>query len=135
MVAVGKAWGWTFPINKKLWTSSYTIFMGGIALLLLAACYELNEVRQRRGWTWPFEVMGTNSIFAFVSSIFLIKVLVKFHASTGENAPSLFEWLNSHCFEPWLGPYNGPTCFAIITVLFWWVILYALYRKRWFLKI
>lgn len=134
-LVVGEVWSYWFPINKKLWTSSYVLFTAGCALLLLAACYELIEVRHRRRWAMPFEVMGLNAIFVFVASVLLIKILVKTNVGTGENSPTTFAWINEHFFESWAGPLNGPLVFSILTVLFWWVILYGMYRQRWFLKI
>ena len=37
LIGIGLIWGWVFPINKPLWTSSYVLFTGGIAILVLAA--------------------------------------------------------------------------------------------------
>lgn len=134
-LGVGWAWGLTFPINKKLWTSSYVLFTAGWALLLMAACYELIEVRKFRRWSKPFEVMGVNAIFAFVASVLLIKILVKTNIGTGDKAPNTFTWIYEHFFVPWAGTLNGSLVFAIVTVLFWWAILYIMYRQRWFVKI
>jgi predicted acyltransferase len=130
-LAAGKAWGWTFPINKKIWTSSYVLFMGGMALLLFAACYEWVEVRkERRGVLLP-EVMGMNSIAVFVASVMEIKILVK----TNIGALSSYDWINTRLFVSWLGPWNGPTFFALLTVAMWWLVLYAMHRRRWFVKV
>jgi predicted acyltransferase len=131
----GWFWGLAFPINKKLWTSSYVLFTAGWALLLLAACYELIEVRQYRRWGKPFEVMGLNAIFAFVASVLLIKIMVKIHVGAGENAPTIYQWIGDRIFLPWATPLNASLFFAIAIVLFWWVILYGMYRQRWFFKI
>ena len=133
-LGVGWAWGLVFPINKRLWTSSYVLFSSGWALLLLAACYELIEVRNRR-WGKPFEVMGLNAIFVFVASVLLIKILVKTKIGTGENAPSIYTWIYEHLFLPWASPMNASLVFAVLTLLFWWAICYAMYRQRWFVKI
>lgn len=134
-LGAGWAWGLTFPINKKLWTSSYVLFTAGWALLLLAACYELIEIRKLRRWGKPFEVMGLNAIFAFVASVLLIKILVKTHVGTGDKAPNTYTWIYEHFFLPWAGALNGSLLFAIVTVLFWWAILYGMYRQHWFVKI
>ncbi|GAC1458300.1 MAG: lpg1661 family Dot/Icm T4SS effector [Chamaesiphon sp.] len=134
-LVVGEVWGFWFPISKKMWTSSFVMFTAGWALLLLAACYELIEVRKRKRWGWPFEVMGLNAIFVFVASVLLIKILVKTNIGSGANAPTTYAWINEHFFQSWAGPLNGPLLLAILTVLFWWVILYGMYRQRWFLKI
>jgi predicted acyltransferase len=134
-LVVGEVWGFWFPINKKLWTSSYVIFTTGWALILLAACYEWIEVRSQHRWGKPFEIMGLNAIFVFVASVLMIKTLVKTHIGVGEKAPSTYEWIYAHLFVPWVGAMNGSLLFALITVLFWWLVLYGMYRQRWFIKI
>ena len=134
-LVVGEVWGFWFPINKKLWTSSYVIFTTGWALILLAACYEWIEVRSRHRWGKPFEIMGLNAIFVFVASVLMIKILVKTHIGVGEKAPTTYEWIYAHLFVPWVGAMNGSLSFALITVLFWWLVLYGMYRQRWFIKI
>ncbi|MBD2515667.1 acyltransferase family protein [Nostoc sp. FACHB-973] len=132
---IGWAWGWTFPINKKLWTSSYVVFTTGWALLLLAACYELIEVRLIRRWGKAFEIMGLNAIALFVASVLLIKILVKTTIGTGENAPSTYNWIYQNFFASWAGALNGSLFFGIATVLLWWVVGVVMYRQRWFLKV
>ncbi|HEY9605626.1 MAG TPA: heparan-alpha-glucosaminide N-acetyltransferase domain-containing protein [Allocoleopsis sp.] len=134
-LVVGEVWGFWLPINKKLWTSSFVVFTAGWALLLLAACYELIEVRDRRHWGKPFEIMGLNAIFVFITSVLAIKILVKTHIGTGENAPAAYNWIYDHLFVSWAGAMNGSLLFALVTVLFWWVVLYGMYKKRWFVKV
>lgn len=135
-VIAGWVWGWEFPINKKLWTSSYVLFTGGWALLLLAACYELIEVRKFRRWGWPFEVMGLNAIFVFVASVLLIKTLVKTQVRTGNDAISAYNWVLQHLFLPWTGGVmNASLLIAVMTVLFWWIVAYVMYRQHWLIKI
>jgi predicted acyltransferase len=132
---IGWAWGWTFPINKKLWTSSYVFFTSGWALLLLAACYELIEVQRNRRWSKPFEIMGLNAIALFVPSVLLIKILVKTTIGTGKDAPSTYNWIYQNFFASWAGLLNGSLLFAIVTVLLWWAVGVLMYRQRWFLKV
>lgn len=134
-LGLGGAWGLMFPINKQLWTSSYVIFSTGWDLLLLAVCYQLIEVRGIRKWGFPFEVMGLNAIFVFVTSGFLVRILNRIHVGTGDNAPSVYAWIYENLFAPWAGVMNGSLIFALVNVLFWWVILYGMYRQHWFIKI
>lgn len=134
-LVIGQLWGFVFPINKQLWTSSYVVFTTGWALLLLALCYEFIEVRGLRRFGWPLEAMGLNAIFLFVASGVLARILLKTHVGMGKNAPSTYTWIYEHFFRPWAGAMNGSLLFAIATVLFWWVILYRMYRRGWFLKI
>ncbi|MBE9053314.1 acyltransferase family protein [Nostocales cyanobacterium LEGE 11386] len=132
---IGWVWGWTFPINKKLWTSSYVVFSSGWALLLLAACYELIEVRLIRRWSKPFEVMGLNAIALFTASVLLIKILVRTKIGTGENALTTYNWIYQNIFTSWAGNFNGSLLFALVTVLFWLAIAILMYRQRWFIKV
>ncbi|MBD1813711.1 DUF5009 domain-containing protein, partial [Microcoleus sp. FACHB-DQ6] len=133
-VVIGQLWGFLFPINKQLWTSSYVVFTAGWALLLLAACYETIEVRN---WKWgrPFEIMGLNAIFLFVASGIVARILLKTHIGSGENAPTTYTWIYENWFLPWAGPPNGSLAFAVTAVLCWWLILYGMYRRGWAIKI
>ncbi len=132
---IGWAWGWTFPINKKLWTSSYVVFSSGWALLLLAACYEMIEVRLIRRWGKCFEIMGLNAIALFVGSVLLIKVLAKTNIGTGETAPSTYNWIYQHVFASWAGTFNGSLLFGIVAVLLWLLVGAFMYQQRWFIKV
>jgi predicted acyltransferase len=133
-VVIGHLWGFLFPINKQLWTSSYVVFTAGWALLLLAFCYETIEVR---GWKWGrlFEIMGLNAIFLFVASGIVARILLKTHIGSGGNAPTTYTWIYENWFLPWAGPLNGSLAFAVTAVLFWWLILYGMYRRGWAIKI
>jgi predicted acyltransferase len=111
------------------------LLTAGIALILLAACYELIDVRKRREFGRPFEILGMNAILVFVASVLMIKTLVKTKIGAGEDAPTTYAWINEHLFQSWAGVLNGSLIFAILTVLLWLAVAYGLYRQRWFLKI
>lgn len=132
---IGILWDAVFPINKKLWTSSYVFFTAGWALLVFAACYELIEVRKIRRWAKPFAVMGMNAIAIFVASVLAIKILVKTQVGAAENAPSTFTWIYQNLFASWAGEINASLLFALVTLLFWWFVADAMYRQGWFVKV
>lgn len=132
---VGLAWGWLFPINKKLWTSSYVVLTTGWGLVLLAAFYELIEVRLIKRWGKPFEILGMNAIAIFVASILLIRVLAKTIVGAGENAPNAYTFIYKNFFASWAGGYNGSFLFAFVTMLFWLGVAWIMYQKRWFIKV
>jgi predicted acyltransferase len=133
-VVIGLVWNGFFPINKKLWTSSFVMFTTGWGLISLAACYELVDVRKYGKWFKPFEIMGLNAIFIYVASIVLIKLLMVNQIGKGEQAKSIYELLNHQLFG-WAGMLNSGVLFAIATVLLWFGVSYLMYRQRWFLKI
>jgi predicted acyltransferase len=132
---IGHLWGVWFPINKALWTSSYVFVTAGWALLLLAACYETIEVRGWRRWGYPFQVMGMNSIFLFVASGFVARILIYTHIGNSVDAPTTKTWIYENGFQSWAGSFNGSLLFAVTTVVLWWLISYGMYRKGYFLKV
>jgi predicted acyltransferase len=132
---VGYLWGFVFPVNKALWTSSYVVFTAGWALLLLTVCYETIEVRGWRRWGWPFEVMGLNAIFLFVASGIVGRILYKTHVGSGSNVPTTYTWIYRYLFLPWANPTNASLAFALTTLFLWWFVLYILYQRRWFFKV
>ena len=133
-IVLGLLWNGIFPINKKLWTSSFVLFTTGAGLISLAACYELVDVRKYRNWFKPFEIMGLNAIFIYVSSIVFIKLIMVNEIGKDKQAISIYELLRERLFG-WAGALNSGLFFAIATVLLWLGVAYLMYRRRWFLKI
>ncbi|MCH4905159.1 DUF5009 domain-containing protein [Cylindrospermopsis raciborskii CHAB3438] len=134
-LVVGMIWDGLFPINKKLWTSSYVLFSTGWGLVFLAACYDLIEVRKIKRWSKGFEIIGLNAIALFVASVFLIKVTVKLKIGEGDNAVSVYNWIYRNLFASWVGNTNGSFLFALATLSLWYGLAFFMYRQRWFIKV
>jgi predicted acyltransferase len=124
-----------FPINKKLWTSSFVIFTAGAALLLLAACYYLVDVRGWKRWATPFLIFGTNAIVAYAGSGLMVKLLALVKVSLGGERVPFLHWVYRRLFVPWAGELNGSLAFAIFYVLLWLALMTPLYRRKIFVKI
>jgi len=133
-IVSGWLWGFGFPINKALWTSSFVLFSGGWALLLFAICYQLADVWNWRSWAFPFKVFGLNAIFLFFASGIVSRLLVRIPVRWQGDTLSLKMWLYKTIFQP-LGNMEGSLAFAIVTVVIWWFVLYGLYRKGVFFKV
>jgi predicted acyltransferase len=129
-LVIGIIWGQFFPIEKRLWTSSYVMLMTGWSLIGLAACYELVDVRNYRKLFKPFEIMGLNAIVAFIGSVLVIKLMMK--NKIGDL--SVYEVIKGQLFG-WASNLNSGLLFAIASVLLWLGVCYLLYRKQWFVKI
>lgn len=134
-LVIGYIWAELFPLNKSLWTSSFVVVTVGWSLLLFALCYEITEIRKKKQWGFPFEIMGLNAIFLFVASGFVARILNLIKVGTGTDAPTLKTWIYETLFQSWLGSINGSFVYAVITVLFWGLIAYVMYRQKWFLKV
>lgn len=136
LMAAGLVWNPAFPINKNLWTSSYVLFMGGMAMVGLAMCYWLVDVKGVRRWSRPFTVFGMNAIAAFfLSGVFArLLNLVKVPGGTAGSEP-VKAWLYANAFATWLDPLNASLAFAIAFVLLWWGIMEVFYRRKLFIKV
>ena len=135
-VVLGLAWGRWFPINKALWTSSYVVFTGGAALLVLAACFWLVEIKQWRRGATPFVVFGTNAIAAFVLSTFVARLLIVLTVTGSAGAPvSLHRWIYMHVFASWAAPPNASLLFAVAYLLLWLALMGVLHRQRIFIRV
>ncbi len=133
-IFIGSIWGGFFPINKKLWTSSYTVLTTGWGLITLAACHELVDVRGYTKWLIPLKAMGQNPLFIFIGSILQIKLLMMNKISSGDKAISIYEWSKQGLFG-WAGVLNSGVLYAIATIFLWMGIAYIMYRKQWLVKI
>ena len=131
----GLAWGTVFPINKPLWTSSYTLYTGGLAAACLGLLL-LAEARSLRVWGKPFVVLGTNAIAAFVLSGLGAKILglVKVAGSDGGEI-SAKSWLWREVFKPLGPPKAASLLFALAYTGLFWALAALLYRFRIFVKV
>lgn len=125
-IAIGELWGLMFPINKSLWTSSYVMLTAGLALVTLAACYWLIEIRRRRRWAIPFAVLGVNALLLFFLSTLAARLLsiIKVGAEGRSLQAVLFERL----FAPLGSPVNASLAYALAYVVIWWAIMWMLHR-------
>jgi predicted acyltransferase len=117
-------WLHVCPIVKRIWTSSYTLYSGGLILLILAGFYGAIEIRGWKRWSFPLMVIGANSIAIYVMSWTMehfVSESLTIHFGT---APFLI-----------LGAPFGPVLHGIGVLLVFWWILYWMYRKAIFIKI
>ena len=130
LIVVGWIWGLIFPINKAIWTSSYVLFTGGIAALVLAGLTWLIDIKFWKKPFWVFEVFGTNSIFLFVASGFWTKTILYIRRDLDGEMVSAYNYLYKTIFVSFAGDLNGSLLFALTHVLGFWLILYWMYRKN-----
>lgn len=133
-LVLGKIWGHWFPINKKLWTSSYVLFAAGWSLLGLSICYWLIEIKQwRRGWTFPWVVFGSNAIAAYVFSELFPAFLYDVHV--GSNHQTLGQVIYAHAFGLVPDRAFGSLLYSLCYVAVCFIPVLILYRKKIFIKI
>lgn len=112
------------PMVKRIWTPSWTLFAGGCTTLILAAVYWLVDVKQWRGWTFPFLVVGMNSIAMYVMV----------HLMDGFLADSLKIHLGRGIFETFGKQWALVAQGAMVLVILWCICLW-MYRRKLFLRV
>jgi predicted acyltransferase len=112
------------PIVKRIWTSSYTLYSGGLILLILAGFYAAIEWKGWRRWSFPLLVIGANSIAIYVMSWTMEEFI----------SSALVRHLGRAPFAN-MGPPFEPVLRGAAVVLVFWAILYWMYRRKIFLRI
>lgn len=136
-VFIGFIWGFLFPINKALWTSSYVLYTGGLAMVFLALLLWVIDVNGLKKWATPFIHFGTNPLAIYMfSGIYVSAIIYLVHITTASGEVlSGYDYLYSQVFVPMAGNMNGSLLFAIAHIIFFWLITYVLYKKKIFIKI
>jgi predicted acyltransferase len=119
------------PINKKIWTCSFTLFMAGLAAVVFATWYWIVDVQGWKRWAKPFQVFGMNAIAAYVLAGIVARILL--NSKTGDR--DLWRVIYEGLFAPVAPPRLASLLFAIVFVLVIYAMVYAMYRRRWFLKL
>jgi len=121
MLALALIWNNWFPINKKLWSSSFVLAAGCYSLAMFAIFYWIIDVKGWDGWIFPFKVIGMNSI-----AIFMIPRII----NIGYARDFLLKGVIEMCPDNWA---------RIISLAGYlmvdWLVVYFMYRQKIFLKV
>ena len=143
MLITGFCWDMVFPINKKIWTSSYTIYTSGLATITIATMIYLIEFKNYKGWLSRFfDVFGKNALFVFALSAFLPKALwlIRIPDGLSKSGKQIYT-------DPWHGFYKhvcakipgdpkiGSLAFALCVIIFMWLICWWMDKKKIYVKV
>ena len=136
LVSLGLIFDNWLPINKNLWTSSFCLFMSGLAMICLAVFYWLNDYKQFKRWVTPFVILGLNPIAVYVLSQILDKSLrtIRLVEYNGLNV-SLRAYIYRHLYAPFGSPMNTSLLFAASFVLLIFLVAWIMWKKGWFIKV
>ncbi len=142
MVFIGYCWDMIYPISKKMWTSSYTVYTTGLALFVIAIFIYLIELKNIKGkWVNFCNVFGKNALFIFVLSGFLPRVLRLIRINDiNEKGEAIilnpFSWFYENiCKNISTDLRLGSLLYAIILIFFYWIICYFLDKKKIYIKV
>lgn len=124
LIFAGLVWDKVLPVNKNLWTSSFTVLMAGLAMVVFGCCYWLIDVKGWRRWAGPFVIYGSNAIAVYVVAGLFARMM------------GLLQWKRP-VYEALLemaSPVNASLLYAAGNVLLLYLVALGLYRRGWFLR-
>jgi len=131
----GSIWHHWFPVNKMIWTSSYVLLTGGLAMITLGLSYFLIDEKEWKWGTKPFIVYGANAITVYVLAGMVARMgyLIKWDSS-GQTI-TLQQWVYQNLFLTWLSPINASLAYAIFFIAIMYICMWLMYRKKIFIKV
>jgi predicted acyltransferase len=140
-LALGYLWSIWFPLNKKMWTSSYVLVSAGWSLATLVVFYWAIEYKGwcRNGWSkglvWPWLVFGSNAIAAYMVSELMASGFDQIHFRSSGHGVDLLAFANEHLFAALTDPGWRAFIYSVLYTALCFVPVWLLYRKKIFLKV
>lgn len=124
-----------FPINKKIWTSSYVLTTCGLASLLLALLIWLIDIKGKRKWSVFFESFGVNPLFVYAFGALLTILTGNIGFMLRGEWVSIKSYVYTQILQPTFGNYPGSLLFALIFVCICWAVAHVLYKRKIYIKL
>ncbi len=131
LLGVAYLWNLGFPVNKKLWTSSFVILTIGLDMVLLSMIIYTTDFIKEPVNYYFFEVFGKNPLSIYLLSEYLA-IMMYFIRVDGEQ--SLYSYLYQNGFS-WIGPYFGALAFAVSFMLLCWLVGWWMDRKKIYIRV
>jgi len=124
-------WDLIFPINKKLWTSSFVLQTVGLDCIIISIIIYIINFKQVTSWTYFFEVFGRNPLFIYLLSELAATLLYFFRVGPNQ---SFFQWIYRNIFI-YAGDYWGSLLFAVSFMLLCWLGGYILDKRKIYVRV
>ena len=131
LIFIGYCWDYGFPVNKKLWTSSFVMYTVGLDCVILSAIIFVTQFLNKTQWTYFFEVFGRNPLFIYLLSELAVTLLFVFKT---DPKTSLFRWTYAHIFSH-AGAYFGSLLFAVCFMFLCWAVGYFLDKRKIYVRV
>ena len=135
LIAAGLICNQWLPINKKLWTSSFSLFMAGLDFVIFAMFLWLVDGLGYKRVVKPLVIMGMNAIVVYLASEFLDEAFGWIRWSSQGHSITLHQWLFNNLFAPRFSPINASLLYGIVYTLVIYLFAYVMYRRHWFVRV
>lgn len=131
LLFAGICWNVVFPLNKKLWTSSYVCYTTGIDIIFISFLLYTIEFKQWKRSVYFFSVFGKNPLFIYVLSN-LLGVLLILYVSKDT---IVTDWLNQNIFQAIAPGSFGCLLFSIFFTLLCWLAGWLMDKKKIYVRL
>ncbi|MEX0609869.1 MAG: heparan-alpha-glucosaminide N-acetyltransferase domain-containing protein [Balneolaceae bacterium] len=135
LIIIGYVWSWIFPINKSIWTSSYTLFTGGQAMCIFGLCYYFIDVKEKQKFTNWGVAFGINAITVFFLSGIIARTFNMITFSFRGDEISLKAWLFEYVFNSVNSPINASILYAITWIFLFYLLAVWMKKKNIIVKV
>lgn len=136
LAVVGWFWNLSLPFNKPLWTAPYILFSAGMASIILAVFYFIIDVIGWHAWAFPLKVFGMNAIVAYVAPILVkVHILQEWYLPAPDGSHHQIQQVIIDYFVRLDGALFGGWMYTVAYIIFWWIVMYVLYKKNIFVKV
>lgn len=131
LIVSGLVWNYFFPLNKRLWTSSYVVYTSGIDIMAVATLFYFVEIKHWKKLVLFFSPMGLNPLFVYVlSNLFLFFIIIK--VAPGE---IFIDWINRIFFQKIFPGPAGSLLFALCFTIICWLVAWAMHKKKIYIRL
>jgi len=123
------------PINKKLWTSSYTLVTCGSGALFLSLLIWIIDIKDYKKWSSFFEAFGVNPLSMYVLGWIAAEGMSAITFNIEGKNIAIKSLIYNDLLQPVFGSYFGSLIYALLFIGFIWIFAYILYRKRIYIKL
>jgi predicted acyltransferase len=133
LLAIAYSWNYCFPVNKKLWTSSYVLYTCGISLMMIGLLvYVIDKSGMSNRWNHFFEVFGKNPLFIYVLSGIIPRLLSMI--SVGEDK-TLGEFITQDIFQQNIPGEFGTLLYALSLTMVCWLVGFWMDKKKIYVRV
>jgi len=134
LIFAALCWNMTFPINKKLWTSSFVLVTTGLDLMIMSALVYVLEMKNwdKGSWSRFFVIFGKNPLFIYLLSELVLVILFMIPVTADH---SLFDWISVAVFQHIAPGAVGSFLFAVCYMLFCWSIGWFLDKQKIYIRV
>ncbi|MDQ2752985.1 MAG: DUF5009 domain-containing protein, partial [Bacteroidota bacterium] len=131
LLVIAHFWNYVFPINKKIWTSSFVLHTVALDCMILSFIIYIVDFRGNKKWTYFFQVFGKNPLFIYLLSELLVTVMYMIQP---QPHVSLYGWLFLNVFS-YATPYIGSLLQAVFYMLVCWSVGYFLDKRKIYVRV